>query len=170
MVKMRFIFLGSVLLHGLLAFSIRQYVTNSKNFAAKSFSSIEWVSSSAKPKDLKKISVSENNTPSANFSNEKNILESVVEDYPVTEIPEEVVYNPPPIYPNKARREGLEGAFLVKIFVNEDGAVESVEIGALEGRREIFEESIMTALKTWKFKAKNKKISFEVPISFQLDQ
>lgn len=168
MVKKRFIFLGSVLLHGLLAASIGYYVTSSKHSASKSFS-VVWINSSNKFCALTKVGIVENSSslqkPDYKKRQSTKFTTNASSDQPAVE----VIYNPAPIYPAQAKRDGVESSFLVKIFVKESGVVESIEIITVKGEKEIFEEAIITALKTWRFKTENRKASFEVPISFQLE-
>ncbi|MCE2715792.1 MAG: TonB family protein [Pseudomonadota bacterium] len=168
MVKMRFIFLGSILLHGLLAISISQYITGSKYSEPNSFS-IKWIDSQNKPADQQKFAITENSSllQRSDHKKIKEVASSSVTDSNVDVA--KIIYNPAPAYPAQAKSEGIEGFFLVKMLVNENGVVELIEISTLKGQKEIFEEAIIVALKTWKFTSADKKTSFEVPISFQLD-
>lgn len=169
MVKMRFIFLGSVLLHGLLALSIGQYVTNSKKSSVNNFS-VVWINSNHNPHDLMKISINESASSFQKNDYKKNKKPMIArEKSSLMHSQTEIVHSPSPIYPTQAKREGIEGFFLVKMIVNENGDVESMQINTLQGRKEVFEETIFSSLKEWKFKPGNKKMSFEIPISFQLD-
>jgi len=54
-----------------------------------------------------------------------------------------------PEYPRSARRAGLEGTVVARVYVKADGTIGKVEI--LEGP-EVFHESVRDALMTWRYK------------------
>lgn len=75
--------------------------------------------------------------------------EFVFEAYELDQPPQPVA-KIPPVYPYKAREQGIEGAVQVKLLVNADGSVGQVRI--LDARPEgLFEESVMNAVPKWKF-------------------
>ncbi len=58
----------------------------------------------------------------------------------------------PPIYPLRARRQGIEGRVAVKFRVNRDGRVESVSI--LESNPpKVFDQSVLRCVRAWRFKS-----------------
>jgi protein TonB len=75
--------------------------------------------------------------------------EFVFEAYELDQPPQPVA-KIPPVYPYKAREQGIEGAVQVKLLVNSDGTVGQVQI--LDARpKGLFEESVMNAVPKWKF-------------------
>jgi protein TonB len=58
----------------------------------------------------------------------------------------------PPVYPFKARQDGVEGVVQVKILVREDGSVGEVLI--IDSRpKDIFDDAVLAAVPRWKFEA-----------------
>lgn len=169
MVSMRFIFIGSVFLHGLLAFSIAHYGVHLKKGNPTTHFSVVWGMPDKKTNATQKTKSREDSSFSVDIDQGRDIAANVSENPLLLSPSVEIIANSAPVYPGQARREGAEGDFLVKIIINEGGTVESMEIKTIKGDKEIFEQAIFAALKTWKFKPKNKKIALDVPISFQLD-
>ena len=80
-----------------------------------------------------------------------------------SEVGEEIIFNAyeldqepqpvvrvPPIYPYKAREQGIEGKVLIKLLVNADGTVGQVII--MDARpKGIFENAVMKSVPSWKF-------------------
>ncbi len=57
----------------------------------------------------------------------------------------------PPVYPLRARRQGIEGWVAVKFLVNRDGRVESVSI--LDSNPpKVFDQSVLRCVRAWHFK------------------
>lgn len=186
MVKMRYLCIASVCIHGLLAFSIRQYsrgltqqahqhfsvtlLTSPKGTDEKIPSPIEHVSVSKSktfspeldPKSSKIISRENVNTTKSS----SNINPSTTE---TTAITPSVMYNPAPKYPVNAKANGQEAEFTVKLRVNIAGNIEHIEVISIKGNKELFEQELLKTIKTWKFSPCGKEVSFEIPISFQLD-
>ncbi|MGH9879301.1 MAG: energy transducer TonB, partial [Nitrososphaerales archaeon] len=82
--------------------------------------------------------------------------------------------NPKPRYPIIARRNGYEGAVLLRIWVLEDGKVGNIEIEQSSGH-EILDKSAIEAVTNWIFiPGKRNGIPFPswvtVPIKFQLSR
>ncbi|KRT65604.1 MAG: TonB family protein [Candidatus Dadabacteria bacterium CSP1-2] len=80
--------------------------------------------------------------------------------------------NPKPRYPMIARRNGYEGAVLLKVWVLEDGKVGKIEIEQSSGH-EILDKSAIEAVTNWIFiPGKRNEVPFpswvKVPIKFQL--
>lgn len=167
MVKMRFLLIGSVFFHGLIAFSIGQYVSSEKLKTSNSFPII--LLSSTKKNDVEMVR-SGSSRKVAHYQNRK--MASSKENNIVMQTSDalKVIYNPAPAYPANAKRNGEEGIFSVKIIVGMSGKVEHVELMTIKGKKEFFEEELLRTLKTWQFKPRDREISFEVPISFQLEE
>ncbi len=73
----------------------------------------------------------------------------VFESYELDQAPRAVV-KMPPVYPFKAREQGIEGVVQVKILVKEDGTVGEVLI--LDARpADTFDESVLVAVPRWRF-------------------
>lgn len=179
---MRYLCISSVCIHGLLAFSIGQYTPSSlqpkhMNFSLTLLTSpgeinkkapckVECISTSSTPKpDLKLskiISLENVNTT----KNNPHIASSITEASAVTPA---VIYNPAPTYPARAKANGQEGEFSIKLRVNTAGNVEHIEVISIKGNKELFEEELHKTIKTWKFSPCSKELFFEVPISFQLN-
>lgn len=167
MVKMRVLFISSVCIHGLLAFSIGQYVLSEKTKIPTSFPVI--LLSSTKKADAETV----NSGSSQKFGYRKiKKVNSSKANYPVVQTVDapEVIYSPDPVYPVNARNSGEEGIFSVKVLVNMAGKVEQVKVVAIKGKKKLFEEELLATLKTWEFKPREKEISFEIPILFQLEK
>lgn len=166
MVKMRYLFIISVCIHGLLALSIGQYIQSPVQEISHNFSVTLLTSSKSTNKEI-------NTTPKKIFVNKSQKKNPLTITKPTAEnatsVPP-VIYNPAPAYPVNARTQGEEGIFSVKILVGVSGKVAHVEIVAIKGKRELFEEELLSTLKTWQFKPCNQEISFEIPISFQLSE
>ncbi len=66
-----------------------------------------------------------------------------IEKYPVP------VYNPPPKYPEIARRSGIEGTVFIKMWVTKEGNVKQAEI--VKSTSNIFDQDALEAARLWKF-------------------
>lgn len=165
MVKMRYLCISSVCIHGLLAFSIGQYIQSPQQQELPHFS----VTLLTSPKGVEeKVHVA-----SQKRVRDKVKKQSSAEDnQSTTEVAPfvpSVMYNPAPAYPPNAKANGQEGEFSVKLLVNIAGNVEHIEVIAIKGSQELFEEELQATIKTWKFSPSSKEVSFEIPISFRLD-
>jgi len=69
--------------------------------------------------------------------------------YELDQEPQAVV-RVPPIYPYRAREQGIEGKVLVQLLVNADGSVGQVIIQDARPKG-VFEEAVLRTLPTWKF-------------------
>jgi protein TonB len=73
----------------------------------------------------------------------------VFESYELDQAPRAVV-KMPPVYPFRARSQGIEGVVQVKILVKEDGTVGEVLI--MDARPpDTFEEAVLVAVPRWRF-------------------
>ncbi len=66
-----------------------------------------------------------------------------IEKYPV------VLSNPAPLYPDIARKAGIEGTVFVKMWVAKDGTVKRAEI--VKSSSELFDQAAVEAARQWKF-------------------
>jgi protein TonB len=87
---------------------------------------------------------------------DKSVANKLVFDqYELDQAPRAVV-KMPPVYPYKAREQGVEGTVQVKILVREDGSVGEVQIiesRVTGGPRETFDDSVINAVQKWRFEA-----------------
>lgn len=73
----------------------------------------------------------------------------VFESYELDQAPRAVV-KMQPVYPFKARQQGIEGVVQVKILVKEDGSVGEVLI--MDARPpDVFEDAVLVAVPRWRF-------------------
>ncbi len=163
MVKMRYLFIVSFCIHGLLALSIGQYIQNPIQKKAHNFSVTLLTSSKGVGE---KVNVSSKKTSINKIQKKKSVTPTAENAAPMPS----VMYNPAPVYPVNAKSKGEEGIFSVKILVSVSGTVEHVEVVTIQGKKELFEEVLLTTLKTWQFNPCDKEMSFEIPISFQLSE
>ena len=97
--------------------------------------------------------------------------EEILEFWSVEEKPE-MVKSAAPVYPEIARKAGLEGSVFVKFMVGRDGRVKQVQI--LKGQ-EIFRQAAIDAVMKWVFKPAMQNdrpvnVWMTQPIKFQLHQ
>lgn len=81
--------------------------------------------------------------------------------------------NPPPVYPEEARRQGREGLVLLRVTVNDEGKPESINILQSSGFV-LLDDAAISAVKEWKFKPARfngipVESQVEVPMQFKLD-
>jgi protein TonB len=75
--------------------------------------------------------------------------EFVFESYELDQAPRAVVKTPP-VYPFRARQQGIEGVVQVKILVKEDGTVGEVLI--MDARPpDTFEDAVLVSVPRWRF-------------------
>jgi protein TonB len=82
--------------------------------------------------------------------------------------------NPPPPYPEEARRLGQEGKVLLQVAVNAQGEVTSVKLLSGSGHSLLDESAFRTVAEKWKFKPGHlggipMATEVNVPIVFRLD-
>ena len=80
--------------------------------------------------------------------------------------------NPPPDYPNSARRRGYQGSVILKVLVGANGRVEKAQIDQTCGYA-ILDRTALTAVRGWQFdpgvkKGKKVKMWVKVPVRFEL--
>jgi len=80
--------------------------------------------------------------------------------------------NPRPRYPMIARRRGLEGRVVLRVLVDVDGAVRSVEV-AQSSTHAVLDDAAAAALRRWRFDPARRAgvpvaAEVEVPIAFRL--
>lgn len=85
------------------------------------------------------------NVGGASIDNEEFVFEAYELDQPP-----QVIVKVPPVYPYKAREQGIEGIVQIKVLVNTDGTVGRLQI--LGARPEgYFEKAVKRAVPNWKF-------------------
>lgn len=72
------------------------------------------------------------------------------ESYELDQAPQPIVKTAP-VYPFRAREQGVEGVVQVKVLVNADGTVGQIQIMAARPEN-VFEEAVMQAVAQWRFK------------------
>jgi TonB family protein len=73
----------------------------------------------------------------------------VFEQYELDQAPRPVV-KIPPVYPGKARSDGVEGVVQVKFLVRDDGTVGDVQI--VDSRpKDVFDDAVINAIQKWRF-------------------
>ncbi len=80
--------------------------------------------------------------------------------------------NPKPVYPASAKRMGMEGKVLLKVFVSREGGVLDIEISRSSGY-EILDNAALEAVKNWRFiparRGESPKDEWvQVPVAFVL--
>ncbi|EPY01825.1 energy transducer TonB [Magnetospirillum fulvum] len=79
---------------------------------------------------------------------------------------------PPPSYPLSARRRGLEGRVQLRIAIDANGRVETVDVAASSGS-ETLDDAAVEAVRRWRFRperrgGETRAATIVVPIRFQL--
>jgi protein TonB len=75
----------------------------------------------------------------------------VFQQYELDQAPRAVV-KMPPVYPYKAREQGVEGVVEVKILVRDDGSVGDIQI--MDSRpKDVFDDAVINAIEKWRFEA-----------------
>jgi protein TonB len=82
--------------------------------------------------------------------------------------------NPPPPYPEKARRAGREGVVRLKVFIDEKGRPTEVVVRSSSGDPLLDETARAHVLRTWKFRPARAlgipvKGQVEIPVRFDLN-
>jgi periplasmic protein TonB len=86
----------------------------------------------------------------------------------------EYIYNPPPDYPPRARRLGLEGEVLVRTRVLENGECGELVLGQSSGYA-LLDQAALEAVRTWRFRPARRDdeeiVSWvEIPVRFRLER
>ncbi len=81
-------------------------------------------------------------------------------------------FNPPPHYPEFARRNGWEGSVMIRVRVSPDGRVLSASV-ARPSRYAVLDTAAERAVKTWRFRPRTVggiavEAVIEVPVNFSL--
>jgi protein TonB len=81
--------------------------------------------------------------------------------------------NPPPHYPQMARRMGYEGLVMLKVLVDVKGQVENLELLSSSGYA-VLDKAAIASVKKWMFEpgtegGKKKKMWVKIPIRFELE-
>ncbi|MFQ6033652.1 MAG: energy transducer TonB [Candidatus Bipolaricaulia bacterium] len=80
--------------------------------------------------------------------------------------------NPPPSYPEVARRRGYEGTVLLAVRVRKDGGVAAAQIAETSGY-EVLDRAAVRAVRAWRFRPARRgeepvEMEVRVPVRFQL--
>ena len=83
-------------------------------------------------------------------------------------------HNPPPKYPKRARRKGLQGIVVLEVLVDETGQVEELTVFTSSGHK-VLDKAARKSVKKWLFQPGTKggkiaKMWVRVPIRFKLNQ
>jgi len=86
----------------------------------------------------------------------------------------EYLYNPPPDYPPRARRLGLEGEVLVRTRVQPNGECGELVLGQSSGYA-LLDQAALKAVRTWRFRPARRGdeeiVSWvEIPVRFRLER
>ena len=86
---------------------------------------------------------------------------------------QDAISNPPPVYPESARRAQQQGVVILHVEVNPEGRAESVEVEKSSGVKSL-DSSAKTAVSNWKFRPETdagipRPSSIRVPVRFQLE-
>ena len=73
-------------------------------------------------------------------------------DFVVVDVRPEMIEQQKPVYPPKAKKEGIEGSVYIRALVSEDGSVREVDILQLSKKGYGFEEAALDAARHNKFK------------------
>ncbi len=85
--------------------------------------------------------------------------------------PPKLVKKVNPVYPDEARKEGIEGAVILKVRTDEQGSIEKIKV--LESPHDLLSKAAIEAVKQWKYEPMLKKgnpvpIIFTVNMNFKL--
>jgi periplasmic protein TonB len=86
----------------------------------------------------------------------------------------EYLYNPPPDYPRRARRLGLEGEVLIRARVHPDGECDDLVLRQSSGHA-LLDQAAMEAVRMWRFRPARRgdeRIArwVEIPVRFRLER
>ncbi|GAB4345387.1 MAG: hypothetical protein Kow0089_22420 [Desulfobulbaceae bacterium] len=81
--------------------------------------------------------------------------------------------NPPPAYPERARRKRQEGTVLLEVVVRADGSVESLRVEQGSGHR-LLDRAALAAVRNWTFEPGRQAgvpvtMTVQVPVRFELE-
>ncbi|MBZ0273732.1 TonB family protein, partial [bacterium] len=74
-----------------------------------------------------------------------------------------------PEYPALARRSGVEGRVVLKVFISASGNVTSAEVAKAEPSGMGFEQAAISAVRQWTYEAPGNDVWCYQPIRFRLD-
>jgi protein TonB len=80
--------------------------------------------------------------------------------------------NPAPLYPNQARRRGLEGTVVLEVLVGPDGRVKDLKLAQASGHR-LLDEAASDSVRSWAFEPGRRgdqplEMWVRVPVRFEL--
>ncbi len=170
MVKMPYLFLASICLHGFMTFLLKDSICPTSPRKLQKFEialiplqinkNIKTIESTRSvKKNIANVDKIKKIEETANTKNTEN-----------NNISPSVIYGPYPNYPEHAKANGQEGEFSVTLKVNAGGNVEQVIIAVVRGDLAWFETGLLKVFKTWKFATCTKSTDFSIPIAFLLDE
>jgi TonB family protein len=85
--------------------------------------------------------------------------------------PPKLVKKVNPVYPDEARKEGIEGVVILKVRTDKQGGIEKIKV--LEGPHDLLNKAASEAVKQWKYEPMLKKgnpvpVVFTVTVRFKL--
>ncbi len=170
MVKMPYLFLASLCLHGFMTFLLKDNICHAN---PKKLQTVE-IALIPLPinKNIKTTQITR--SVKKNISNLDKIKKIEEVKYSTNtndnEIAPSVIYGPYPNYPEHAKANGQEGEFSVTLKVNTGGNVEQVNIETIRGDLAWFEADLLKIFKTWRFGPCKKNSDFSIPITFLLGE
>lgn len=170
MVKMPYLFLASLCLHGFMTFLLKDSVcpTNQKKLQTFEIALIPLqINNNIKTTQITG-SVKKNIANADKIKKFKEAESST--NTSDNEIAPSVIYGPYPNYPEHAKANGQEGEFSVTLKVNTDGSVEQVIIKTIRGDLAWFEADLLKIFKTWKFIPCKRSTDFSIPVTFLLNE
>ncbi len=80
--------------------------------------------------------------------------------------------NPPPKYPRRARRMGLEGRVMLEVLISAKGQVDELRVLQSSGHK-VLDRAALSAVRKWRFEPGTKdgrknKMWVRIPIHFDL--
>jgi protein TonB len=63
----------------------------------------------------------------------------------------------PPVYPEEAKRQGLEDVIVIRVLITESGELADARIARRAQRDPSFEQAALAAVRQWSFKAAEKR-------------
>jgi len=124
--------------------------------------------------DQKSAAVQQQKPADAGHSAEKAAIGDSLKDKQVPEMPV-VILRVPPVYPDEARKNGIQGEVQVQILVGADGSVKEAKVIKNESGAKDLEKAALEAVNKWKFEpgklnGKSVEVNVIIPIRFKLQE
>jgi TonB family protein len=172
MVKKRYIISLSIILHGSILFAFTNLGASVRKPSAVNIS-FDFKQIPQKTK-LNKAFVENNikKTIAKIHTSQTTLNERVIEDKTDNSLDPDIaklIKYVQPIYPDIARKKGIEASFEVNLTIDQHGNVTSVDVSA-HTYLSLFKQSIEQALYNWKFASGGENKIFKVPVIFKLEE